>query len=112
MDVRITTRRVELSDAFLAQAESRTRKLIKYEPRLLAVELLFEDEGGQVATEARADVPGHPILVARGAASDRRASLDQALKKLGRQLRRERGRRVDHKAAAASMVPTPAVVEE
>ena len=52
MDVRITTRHVDLSDAFMLQAEDRTRKLSKYEPRLLAVDLLFEEDHGSLATEA------------------------------------------------------------
>jgi ribosomal subunit interface protein len=112
MDVRITTRRVELTNTFLEHAEERTRKLIRYEPRLLSIELLFEEESGRVVTEARADVPGRPIRVARGSASDRRASLDQTLKKLGRQLCRERDRRVEHKGAVPPEAPIPAVVEE
>lgn len=103
MDVRITTRHVDLSDTFLVLAEDRTRKLEKYEPRLLAVDLIFEEDHGQVATEARADVPGRPPMIARGAAGDRRASLDEALRKLGRQLRRQRSRHVDHKSPSTTM---------
>ncbi len=106
MDVRITTRHVDLSRSFLAQAGERTRKVAKYEPRLIAVDLLFDDDHGKLTTEARATVSGRPPSIAHGAATDPRASLDDALKKLGRQLRRERKKRVDHQA------PPPVVVVE
>ncbi len=106
MDVRITTRHVDLSESFMAHVGERTRKLTKYEPRLIAVDLLFDGDHGKLATEARATVPGRPPSIARGAAEDPRASLDEALKKLGRQLRRERKKRVDHQA------PPPVVVVE
>lgn len=98
MDVRITTRHVDLSGSFLRLAEERTRKLTRYEPRLLAVDLLFDEDHGKRVTEARADVPGRPVLLAQAAADDHRSSLDHTLRKLARQLRRERARRVDHQA--------------
>lgn len=98
MDVRITTRHVDLSAGFRALAEERTRKLTRYEPRLMAVDLLFEEDHGQVVTEARADVPGRPPLIAHATAQDRRHALYDTLRKLGRQLRRERSKRLDHQA--------------
>ncbi len=102
MDVRITTRHVELSDGFLARAEERTRKLTKYEPRLIAVDLLFDDENGTLITEAKADVPGRPPMIASADDMDHRKSLDSALDKLSRQLRRERKKRVDHQSTPAA----------
>lgn len=98
MDVRITTRHVSVSEAFAKQATDRARKLDKYHPRLLAVDLIFEDDHGQFSTEIRADVPGVPALVARSAGTSRRRALDDALRKMERQLRRERKKRVDHQA--------------
>lgn len=103
MDVRIATRHLELSEAFRGHARERASRLSKYAPRLLSVELLFEGDHGTVKTEARADVPGRSLLVARGESTDRRASLDQALNRLGRQLRRYRSKRVDHQAEPASI---------
>lgn len=111
MDVRITTRHVDLTESFLLLAEDRTRKLTRYEPRLLAVDLLFEDDHGRLATEARADVPGRPALVARGAAEDRRASLDRALRKLRRQLRRESSKRVTQRNVRPAAPSDPLVLE-
>ncbi|MFP4622755.1 MAG: ribosome hibernation-promoting factor, HPF/YfiA family [Gemmatimonadota bacterium] len=102
MDVRITARHVELSESFTAFAHERTRKLLKYEPRLTAVDLLFEDDHGRFTTEVRADVPGVPPLIARAGSEDRRSALDSAIRKLGRQLRRERSKRLDHQAPPAA----------
>lgn len=103
MEVRITTRHVDLSATFRELAAERTRKLTKYEPRLMAVDLLFDEDHGQLVTEARADVPGRPPLIAHTTAQDERHALDGTLRKLGRQLRRERSRRRDHQG------PTPTV---
>jgi ribosomal subunit interface protein len=98
MDVRITTRHVSVSDAFVEHATGRARKLDRYEPRLILVDLIFEDDHGEFSTEARAEVPGVPTLVARATGMVKRTTLDEALRKLGRQLRRERSKRVDHQA--------------
>lgn len=106
MDVRITTRHVDLSGSFLQLADERTRKLDRYEPTLLSVDLLFDDDHGKLRTEARADVPGRPPMIARAVAEDRRSSLDESLRKLRRQLRRERVKRLDHKAAPQRVAAT------
>jgi ribosomal subunit interface protein len=103
MDVRITTRHAELSNGFLERAEERTRKLTKFEPRLIAVDLLFDDDHGTFTTEARADVPGRPPLIASAEDMEPRKALDAALDKLARQLRRERKKRVDHQATPAPL---------
>ena len=107
MDVRITTRHVTIGDGFTEYADERTRKLTKYDPRLLSVDLIFDNDHGTFSTEARAEVPGIPTLVAKAENQDKRKSLDSALDKLGRQLKKERSKRVDHQAP-----PAGAIVEE
>ena len=106
MDVRITTRHTDLSDSFRTLAERRAQRLSRYNPRTTSIDLLFDDDHGRFTTEARADVPGRPPLVARSTGTGRRAALDETLRKLSRQLRRERSRRTDHQAAPAAS-PTP-----
>lgn len=107
MDVRITTRHVEIGQGFSEYADERTRKLTKYEPRLISVDLIFDNDHGEFSTEARAEVPGIPPLVAKAENESKRKSLDSALDKLGRQLKRERSKRVDHQAP-----PAGAIIEE
>ena len=104
MDVRITTRHVDITAGFAEYADERTRKLIKFDPRLAAVDLIFDEEHGMFSTEARAEVPGVSPLVAKAEDNDRRKSLDSALDKLGRQLKRERSKRVDHQAPPAGAI--------
>ena len=104
MDVRITTRHVSVGDAFAEHAQGRARKLTKFEPRLISVDLIFDNDHGKFSTEARAEVPGIPPLVAKSENDSKRRSLDSALNKLGRQLRRERSKRVDHQAPPAGVI--------
>ncbi len=101
MDVRIIARRATIGEAFHRHAEERAHKLMRYEPRLHGVSILVDEDRGRVSVEARAEVPGVPILVARAEAASDRSALDAALQKLRRQLRRQRTRRVDHQAPPA-----------
>lgn len=98
MDVQITIRRRRAGEAFRALAREKALKLERYEPRLIRVELLFDEDGGRAVAEVRASVPGLPTLVARADADSRRTALDRVIQKAGRQLRRERSRRVAHQA--------------
>lgn len=98
MDVQVTIRRGEAGENFLERAHERARKLVRYEPRLHRVELLFDEDGGRVAGEGMAAVPGLPTLVARADGDTARTVLDHVVRRLGRQLRRERSKRVKHRA--------------
>lgn len=104
MDLRITTRHVTIGDAFTELATERARSLTKYEPRLISVDLIFDGDHGVFSTEVRAEVPGVPPLVAKAENESKRRSLDTALEKIGRQLKRERSKRVDHQAPPAGVV--------
>jgi ribosomal subunit interface protein len=104
MDVRITTRRATVSEAFLRQAEERVRKLDRFEPRLQAVALTVDEDRGRISIETRAEVPGAPPMIASADAATDRSALDKALQKLGRQLRRHRTRRTDHQAPPAGAI--------
>ena len=107
MEVQITIRRGEAGENFLEHAQERAEKLGRYEPRLHRVELLFDEDGGRVAGEARAVVPGVPLLVARADGDTGRAALDRVVRRLGRQLKKERSKRVEHRAPpAAKLAPT------
>lgn len=98
MDVRITTRRATVGDSFLRYIKERVAKLDRFEPRLQAVDVMVDEDRGKTSVEARADVPGAPPMIARADAGSERTALDGALQKLGRQLRRRRGKRRSHQA--------------
>lgn len=101
MDVRITTRRATVTETFARQIEERVRKLDRYEPRLLSVAVIIDEDRGRVSIETRAEVPGAPPMIGRAEAASNRSALDAALQKLGRQLRRRRTKRLDHQAPPA-----------
>ena len=105
MDVQITIRHGRAGDAFRARAEEKARRLERYEPRLIRVELSFEEDAGRVRAETRCYVPG-PTRIARAEADSSRSALDAVMRKAARQLRKERSKRVDHKAP-----PITALVE-
>jgi len=107
MDVRITSRRATVGEAFVRHADERARKLTRYEPTLHGVSVVVDEDRGRVSVEVRAEVPGSPPLIARSEAATDRSALDAALQKLRRQLRRQRTRRLDHQAPSAG-----AIVEE
>lgn len=107
MDVRMTTRHVSIGEGFAELANERANRLTKFEPRLLSVDLIFDSDHGVFSTEIRAEVPGVPILVAKAEDESKRKSLDSAMGKMERQLRKERSKRVDHQAP-----PAGAIIEE
>ena len=104
MDVRITTRHATVGETFMELARDRAEKLTKFEPRLISVDLIFDEEHGDFSAEARAEVPGVPPLIATAENSSKRKALDTALDRLGRQLRKERSKRVDHQAPPAGAI--------
>ena len=63
MDVQITIRRGRAGESFKALAEEKARKLGKYDPRIIRVELLFDEDGGTVRAEARAFVAAAVLAV-------------------------------------------------
>lgn len=106
MDVSITFRRGKITDTFRARTLERAERLVRYEPRLLSVDLLFDEDHGRVTAEGKAAVPGLPPLVARAESDSYRTACDRVLDRLARQLRKERSRRVDHQAPPLA-VPAP-----
>jgi ribosomal subunit interface protein len=101
MDVRIASKRATVSDADMERARTRVRRLEKYEPRLLTVDVLFDEDHGESTVEVRADVPGLPPLVTRCEASSHRTALDRAMERMSRRLRKERSKRTEHQSPPA-----------
>lgn len=103
MDVQITIRRGRVGASFRSLAEEKARKLERYEPRLIRVELSFEEDAGLVRAETRCYRPG-PTLVARAEGDSRRTALDRVMQRASRRLRKERSKRVQHQAPPATAV--------
>src|SRR5690242_13971754 len=119
MQFQVKSRNVEDSETIKTYAEEKLRKLERQldDPRVeleLAVEKNPSNAENQVA-EATIWTKG-PVLRAREASSDMRASIDQLVEKLERQVTRYRTRGRDRRRraarATAAAEATPASVEE
>src|ERR671935_1562601 len=115
MRLQVKGKNVDVSDAILSYAEEKLRKLERQlaDPTRVELELAVERNpsiaNNQVA-EATVWTKG-PVLRAREASSDMKASIDQLADKLERQVKRyrEKRRRHGHKAASGG---APAVAVE
>lgn len=96
MLVNVTARHCTVADSIRRRAVDRLRRMVRFEPRVDAVDVIFEHDHGLHAVEVRAFVSGSATVIAHAAAADLRAALDQALSRLGRQLKRQRERSRDH----------------
>lgn len=98
MDVTITARHCTIAGSVRERAEARVARLSRYEPRMSAGHVIFEEEGSERRAEIRVAVDGAPMQVAKGDGDSFRAALDRALDRITRRLKREREKRVDHQA--------------
>lgn len=96
MRVQIATRRCDVPRPVLERAERRIQGLSRYEPRLSAAELVFEEERHTRRAEGVLSIDRDEPMVARGEGEDFRAALDQMVDRLSRMLRRRRSQRTDH----------------
>ncbi len=111
MRVQITARHCEIPDAVRSRAESQMERLTKFESRLSAAEVVFDEEKHTRKAEGILTVHGGPPVVARAEDSDFRSALDKMVDRLSKQLRRSHERLVDHQAPPPEIVE-PAAVEE
>lgn len=100
MNVEVTSRHVELSDALRAYAAERIQALERFGADVQKVLIVFEH--GHGATECEIIV--HPRrgdpLVAKDAAAEPRAAVDSAVSKIERQFLRDKERRDDWRKGA------------
>ena len=123
MQLEVKGKNVEVSDSIRSYAESKLRRLERQlsDPTVVELELAVERNPSiaenQVA-EATVWTKG-PVLRAREASSDMKASIDQLANKLARQVKRYREKRVeeprrgDHPAPAVESLdgPEPLIVK-
>lgn len=105
MDVVISTRHGDISDRQKAEVREQFERLGRYESRLSRVEVTLTDEGGRWEVEAHASVDRADAVHAHGEGGDPRSAVDTAADRLGRQLRRQRDRHIDHQAPGAGSTP-------
>lgn len=105
MRIQIAARHCEVPEAIRARAEQRLQKLLRYEPRLSAVDLVFDMEAHLKRVEAVLSVDRAEPLVARAEGPEFRDALDKLTDRLRRRLRRRREQRREHQAPKLSETP-------
>lgn len=103
MHVTFTARHCTPSARLRRRAEDRLRRLVRFEPHLRAAEVSFDRDHGTYVVEARLRVDGGAAIVAHGrAGAGFGAALGPVVERLGRQLRRRRERRRNHRVGLAA----------
>ncbi len=96
MRVQITARHCEISETVRERAESLMGRLTRYDRRVSAAEVVFDEERHTRKVEAIVSVDRDEPVVASGEGSDFVAALDQMADRLGKILRRRRAQVTDH----------------
>ncbi len=98
MQTTITGRHMELTDSLREHALSRLEKLDSEFPRLQSAQVILDVEKHRQMAEVIVQAPNHVVVDAKEETSDMYASIDGAIDKAEKQLRRIRDKMVDHKS--------------
>ena len=102
MRVQITARHCDVSDTIRARANELMEKVARFDPRVSAIDLVFEEEKRIHAVEAIVSRDRVQPVVAKASASEWTAALDVLFDRLSRQIRRGRAQAVDHHATSSA----------
>lgn len=98
MQISITGRHMELTDALRDHTQARLEKLNAEFPRLQSASVVLDVEKHRQMAEVVVHAPNHVVVDAKDETSDMYASIDSAIDKATKQLRRIRDKMVDHKS--------------
>lgn len=96
MQVTITGRHFDVSDALRRLVEERFSRLEKFEERIGRVEVTLLEEKNHFEVEGDLSIDGRGTVHAHAEAADFRSAVDRVVDKLARQLKRSRSRYRDH----------------
>ena len=100
MRVQITGRHCDVPADIRERTEAQVTALSKYSPRASAADVVYTEEKLDKLVEIIIHIDGGEPVVASGRDPEFRASLDQAVERASRMLRKQRELRTDHKAPA------------
>lgn|SRR5690606_19645534 len=86
MEIRVSGRRVEVTDAIKQYATSKVAKLPRYFDRVQAIEVVVDKVHQEFVAEVMVDVEHRTPFIAKITGDDLYACIDQAVDKLERQL--------------------------
>jgi putative sigma-54 modulation protein len=114
MQVTVKGKNTAVSEKVRARAERKLAKLQRFDDRILAVEVEFSEERNpRVADPHRVEVTltlKSGLVRAQASAVDPSAAVDQVVDRLGRQVKKLKGRRVDrtqHADGVKAIPPLP-----
>jgi ribosomal subunit interface protein len=100
--VQIATRHCKISDEALLRTTEQIEKLERYEPLMSSAEVVYFEEKHAKNIEVILHISGTAPIVGGGEGTDFRTALDRVVERLGRMLKKQRGRRLDHQAPKLS----------
>lgn len=92
MQVNITARHCNVPDRVKALAQERVQRLTKYEPRVEAATIEFDDDHGDKLVETRLAVSGSHSIVAHASGETFDSALAKSLERVATQLKRRHER--------------------
>ncbi len=98
MQISVTARHFDMSDALREHVERRFSHLARFHQRLSRIEATLTDEKREKRVEAFAALDGDVDVHAEAVAHDFRTAVDDVYEKLARQLKRRHDLRRDHQA--------------
>jgi putative sigma-54 modulation protein len=100
MQIAVTGRHVEVTDALRSHAEAQVAAAVGDFPKLTNIHVILTVEKHRHTAEVVLHVPHHDQVEARAESDNMYASIDAAADKAGRQLHKLREKMTDHKAHA------------
>jgi putative sigma-54 modulation protein len=94
----ITGKHISITETIKTHAQNKTSKLSRYYDSINQVEVMIDgNEGGKISVEIIARAEHNKVFVVTETGQDVRRCIDMAVRKLERQLRRQKGKERDNK---------------
>lgn len=102
MRIQIAARHCDIPDSVRTRTEEQIARLAKYDPRVSAAEVVFEEEKRLRKVEVILSVDRSEPVVAKGEGEEFRTALDKVVDRLSRILKRQRGQAKSHQGPRLS----------
>jgi len=99
----IRVKQIDITETIKAYAEEKTAKLPRYYDSINQVEVMIDgNQGGNISVEVIARGEHNKVFVVTETGQDPRQCIDVAVRKLQRQLRRQKGKERDNKRSGVT----------
>lgn len=96
MRIQITQRQCQVPEPVVERARTRLAGFVRYDPRLAAADVTFQEQRHQKRVDALLSVDRRDPVVGSGEGADFQQAVDRMLDRLSRKLRRLRAQAVEH----------------